>query len=101
MRIVILHFKYKNMNISIKVANLKCRGCTNTIKKNIIKFKEVSNVEIDIENSLIIIEFSGNINNIEVYKSKLTRLGYPEVNNNNIFSVAKSFVSCATGRINN
>ena len=89
------------MEISIKVANLKCYGCANTIKKNIIKFKEVSNVEIDVENSLVDIEFSGNDNNIEEYKGKLKKLGYPEDDNNNTISVAKSFVSCAIGRINN
>ena len=89
------------MNTSIKVANLKCNGCVTTIKNSLTKFNEVNSVVIDIENSLINIEFTGDDNNIEKYKKKLLKLGYPEQDSNNMISVAKSFVSCAIGRMNN
>jgi len=86
--------------ISIKVENLKCNGCASTIKKALMKFDEVSNVIVDIDNSVIKPEFEGNDNIVEKIKNKLASLGYPESGNNNTISVAKSYVSCAIGRIN-
>ena len=89
------------MNTSIKIANLKCNGCSTTIKNSLTKFNEVNFVEIDMEESLINIEFTGDDTNIEKYKKKLSKLGYPEQDSNNMISVAKSYVSCAIGRISN
>ena len=89
------------MNTTIKVANLKCHGCAATIKKGLTKFNEVKSVDVDVENSLINIEFTGEDDNIIKYKNKLSKLGYTEEDANNVISVAKSFVSCAIGRINN
>ena len=89
------------MNTKIKVTNLKCHGCAATIKKGLTKFEEVKSVDIDIKNSLINIEFTGDDINIKRYKNKLSKLGYPEENDNNVISVGKSFISCAIGRINN
>ncbi|HES59589.1 MAG: heavy-metal-associated domain-containing protein [Bacteroidales bacterium] len=88
------------MKTVIKVANLKCNGCATTIKNGINKYDEVISVEIDVENSIVNINFTGNMSNIEKYKKKLHKLGYPEDNNNNAISVAKSYVSCAFGKIN-
>ncbi|MBT3208776.1 MAG: heavy-metal-associated domain-containing protein [Bacteroidetes bacterium] len=85
--------------IKIKIENLKCNGCASTITKALVKFEEVANVDIDIENSIVKISFEGVDKNIDKYKKKLSVLGYPETGNNNTFSVAKSFVSCAIGRV--
>ena len=57
-------------------------------------------VEINVEDSLINIEFSGDENNIEKYKKKLSTLGYPEEDSNNAILIAKSYFSCAVGKIN-
>ena len=83
----------------IKIENLKCNGCASTIKKGILKFEEVKNVDIDIENSIVKISFNGENDSVDKYKKKLSALGYPETGNNNTISVAKSFVSCAIGRV--
>jgi len=85
--------------IEIKIENLKCNGCASTIKKGLRKFEEVKNVDIDIENSIVNISFDGDYINIEKFKKKLSVLGYPETGNNNTISVAKSFISCAIGRV--
>ena len=85
--------------IKIKIENLKCNGCASTITKALVKFEEVANVDIDIENSIVKIIVEGVDKNIDKYKKKLSVLGYPETGNNNTFSVAKSFVSCAIGRV--
>ena len=85
--------------ITIKVENLKCNGCTSTIKKGIIKFHEVRSVEINIEDSSISICFEGDESNVGKYKAKLTKMGYPVQGNNSTISIAKSFISCAIGRV--
>ncbi len=85
--------------ITIKIENLKCNGCASTIKNGLNKFHEVKSTEINIEDSLISICFDGDESNVGKYKSKLTKMGYPVRGNNSTISVAKSFVSCAIGRI--
>ena len=85
--------------IAIKVENLKCHGCANTITNGLKKFKEVEDVTVNVNNSTVKISFSGNDNEIERYKQKLAQLGYPDAGNNSGFSVIKSYVSCAKGRI--
>ncbi len=84
----------------IKVENLKCNGCASTIKKGVEKYEEVKSLEIDIEQSIVKINFDGEDDVIDIFKKKLSSLGYPESGNNNTISVAKSFVSCAVGKIN-
>jgi copper chaperone len=86
--------------IAISVENLKCHGCANTITKGLMNFQEVKNVDVDVPNSSVEITFDGEDEYINNFKTKLSRLGYPESGHNNTFSVAKSFVSCAVGRIN-
>jgi len=85
--------------VEILIENLKCHGCAATIKKGLLKFEEVEQVEVDVENSTVAIIFNGNESRIENYRAKLARLGYPENGQNSGFSVAKSYVSCAIGRM--
>ncbi len=88
------------MNYSIEIQNLKCGGCANSIKKGISKLTEVSSVDVDVENALVKIEAAENLE--DSLKTELARLGYPAVGENNpLGSKAKSFVSCAVGRMSN
>ena len=87
------------MKTIVKIENLKCHGCANTITKGLLKFNEVQNVSVDVENSIVEISFEGDNSNIERYKRKLAGLGYPEQGHNSGISVATSYVSCAIGRI--
>ncbi len=86
------------MNTSIIVDNLKCHGCANTITNSLRKLKGVEKVEVDTDTSTISIEHSG-----ETLKSalthKLSSLGYPEQGTTTAFQKAKSYVSCAVGRL--
>lgn len=86
------------MEAKIQIENLKCGGCAATIKKGISNIEGVSDITIDIEKSLIsIVSKSENLDEI---KNKLSKLGYPEVGDKNtVLHKAKSFVSCAVGRI--
>ena len=87
------------MKTTINIENLKCHGCANTITKGLERIEEVEQVDVNVENSTVEILFSGNDDNIIKFKNKLYNLGYPEKGNNNIVSTAKSYVSCAVGRI--
>ena len=83
----------------IKIENLKCHGCANTITKGMEKFTEVETVKVNVEDSTVEFSYEGNDETIEKFKNKLSKLGYPEAGDNSGFKMAKSFVSCAVGRM--
>lgn len=86
------------MKISYHQENLKCNDCANTIRKGLSKIEEVQNVEIDVKNDLIEIEANQDISH-HIY-IELSKMGYPVVGDKNTLRhKAKSFVSCAIGRI--
>ncbi|WP_408030828.1 heavy-metal-associated domain-containing protein [Tenacibaculum xiamenense] len=86
------------MKQEIYIENLKCGGCANTIKKGISSIKGVDNVEISVDESLVTFVASSGI--VTQVKEKLSKLGYPEVGDKNtVLHKAKSFVSCATGKM--
>ena len=90
--------KLNKMITNIQIENLKCGGCAATIKKGISAINGVNDVAVDVENSIVTID-SENANLVEI-KEKLSKLGYPEVGDkNSVLHKAKSFVSCAVGRI--
>jgi copper chaperone CopZ len=84
---------------TIKIVNLKCNGCANTIKKGLLSIDGVNEVMVTLEKSEIQID-STNETIINLTKEKLANMGYPEVGDaNTIIHKAKSFVSCATGKM--
>ncbi|WP_088324028.1 heavy-metal-associated domain-containing protein [Polaribacter tangerinus] len=83
---------------TIQIENLKCGGCASTIKKGVLSVNNITDVTVDLENSAVIVSHENA--NLEQIKDKLSALGYPEVGDKNtIVHKAKSFVSCAVGRI--
>lgn len=84
---------------TIEIQNLKCHGCANTITKAINKIEGVTDFSIDVDESKI--SFNSNDSElIKKVKTKLSKLGYPEVDaSNSTIQKAKSYVSCAIGRI--
>ena len=86
------------MTTEIQIENLKCGGCAATIKKGILSLDGIEKVNIDVEKSIVVV--SSRNENLEEIKSKLSKLGYPEVGDKNtMIHKAKSFVSCAVGRL--
>ena len=86
------------MNTEIQIENLKCGGCAATIKKGLLGLEGVKDVNVDVEKSIVSI--SSDSENIEEIKLKLSKLGYPETGDKNtVIHKAKSFVSCAVGRL--
>lgn len=88
------------MRTSIIVQNLKCGGCANTITTKLSQLENVSEVLVDNESSTVSF-ITKNEDDILMVKNKLKTLGYPSVEEENgVLTKAKSFVSCATGKIN-
>jgi len=84
---------------TIEIQNLKCGGCANTVTKGVQSIDGISEVSVDVETSKVTFH-SNTPESIEAVKAKLSRLGYPEVDaTNTTLHKAKSFVSCATGKI--
>ncbi len=88
------------MTTTIQIENLKCGGCAATIKKGILGIDSVSDVEVNVETSEVKVSHGDNI--VDRIKEKLSKLGYPETGDKNtVLHKAKSFVSCAVGRLDN
>jgi copper chaperone CopZ len=84
---------------TIEIVNLKCHGCVNTVKKGILSLNGINDVDINLEKSKITVPTIDEIV-LENVKEKLSKMGYPEIHDaNTMLHKAKSFVSCATGRI--
>ncbi|MUU78047.1 heavy-metal-associated domain-containing protein [Winogradskyella endarachnes] len=87
------------MKNSFNIQNLKCGGCANTIVTQLSKLDGISEVIVNNETD----EVSFNTvseTEIESVKQKLSDLGYPIVGDaNSLPKKAKSFVSCAVGRM--
>ncbi len=85
---------------AIEVQNLKCGGCAASITKKLQELPEVKHVEVDLKTATVNVQLTNN-GTVTTVKEKLTAIGYPPSNEHNgLGSKAKSFVSCATGRIN-
>jgi copper chaperone CopZ len=84
---------------TIKVDNLKCHGCAKTISRELTWIGEVINVDVDVEESIVKVDYTGKNKMREIFLEKLRKLGYPEEGTGNINQKVKSYVSCAIGRI--
>lgn len=86
------------METPIKVQNLKCGGCANTIQKKLSSLEGVENVTVDIENKLVHIIHQNSVS-LEILASNLKAIGYPmEGEENSLGAKATSMVSCAIGK---
>jgi len=87
------------MSTTIEIVNLKCGGCVNTVKKGVLSIEGIREVEVDLDASKVIIA-TNDKNLVEEVKTKLSKMGYPEIGDaNTMIHKAKSFVSCATGKM--
>ena len=90
------------MKQTFQVENVKCGGCANTLKKALLE--DYGEVEVDLEKIPREITLTLKDEDLENLKFKLRSLGYPLTNDKlstfqTINTKAKSFVSCAIGKI--
>jgi hypothetical protein len=64
----------------------------------LLKLNDIESVTVNIDQEII--QYEGKANRDEII-NRLAEMGYPEKGNNNFTSKAKSFVSCASGKIQN
>jgi copper chaperone CopZ len=87
------------MKTQIYIQNLKCGGCANTIIKNVSSVESVSNVTVNVEDNSVNFDLVNN-EKLEEIKLILKKIGYPEDGEaNSLGSKAKSYVSCAIGKM--
>ena len=87
------------MKATVQIQNLKCGGCKATIISELSKLNTVKNISVNIEDSTVSLEYESE-SELTTIKSKLSKLGYPTVDeNNSLLKKAKSYASCAVGRI--
>lgn len=91
------------MTYTIAVENIKCGGCASTIRSKLVEQELAQAVDVDIE--LGAVRVQGNPEWRAQVTAALAKMGYPEVGSVEGMKAAaaraKSFVSCAIGRIGN
>ena len=90
------------MKQTFEVLNVKCGGCAGTLKKSLLENFGVVEVNLEVEPRQITLDVQDN--QIESLRKKLISLGYPMSDENldtiqKITTTAKSFVSCAVGKM--
>ena len=87
------------MKTVLKVQNLRCSGCANTISNRLERIHGVSQVDVVPEqNEVSFAHMNESALNAAVYK--LSRLGYPlDMEENSLGMKASALVSCAMGRM--
>ncbi|CAC9471400.1 heavy-metal-associated domain-containing protein [bacterium endosymbiont of Bathymodiolus sp. 5 South] len=87
--------------MNITVENIKCGGCAGTITKKLNAEFNTDSVKVEVEQGMVTINIEDNKRD-EVTKV-LLGLGYPETDSvhglSSAKAKAKSFVSCAIGKM--
>jgi copper chaperone len=89
------------MELRLEVENVKCGGCARSIEKALRADPRVSGVAVDPSAGVVLIEAAADLR--AEAAATLARLGYPEKGSvegvKAAAAAAKSFVSCAIGRL--
>ena len=89
------------MELKFDVENIKCGGCARSIEKALRADARVSRVAVDPAQGTVLIEASEDLR--AEAAATLARIGYPEKGSvegiKAAAAAAKSFVSCAVGRM--
>lgn len=83
----------------IRIQNLKCGGCQNSIRNGLEEIEGVKVLNINEEDSSVELEFTNDELRSKITE-KLKKMGYPiEGDENQFLDKAKSYVSCMIGRV--
>ena len=87
------------MTTTLEIQNLKCGGCAHTIITKLNDLDGVQNVSVDTETNTVSFE-NKLADEVKTATNLLSKLEYPVIGDaNSIGKKAKSFVSCAVGRL--
>lgn len=88
------------MKTTLIIQNLKCGGCANTVITRMSQLDNVDDIVVDNENDSVTFSYKTD-SDLEKAIHLLSKLGYPvDGESNTLSKKAKSFVSCAIGRMN-
>jgi copper chaperone len=89
------------MNLEFDLMNVKCGGCGNSIRRAVLDIDGVDSAQLDVDSGHLRVEAPESLRADIV--ARLLRLGYPEKGSVEglaaLSAGAKSFVSCAIGRM--
>ena len=89
------------MELRLQVENVKCGGCARSIEKALGADARISRVSVDPAQGLVVIEADGDVRADAC--AALAKLGYPERGSveglKAAAASARSFISCAVGRL--
>lgn len=89
------------MKTSLKIQNLKCGGCATTITSKLNTLEGISDANVNVEENSVDFNYT-EASTLLNAKETLKSIGYPEDGKENSFGTkAKSYVSCAIGKMNN
>lgn len=83
----------------IAVDNLKCSGCATSIKNKLNSLEGVTSVEVNEDNDIVTVEYEHHDHIWEDVIQALKGMGYAEKGTGNFIDKAKSYVSCAVGKM--
>lgn len=85
-------------SFSVTVDNLKCGGCASTIHRRLMDLPGVQQCLVDVESGTVQLQHDGRVERASV-EAALFTLGYPPTGTGGMVQKAKSYVSCAVGRL--
>ena len=89
------------MRTTVEVQNLKCGGCAHTISTKLTELDHIEDLLVNPDENTVSFSYKEQ-NNLDLAVALLSKLGYPVTGTPNSFSKkAKSYVSCAIGRVKN
>lgn len=83
------------------IENLKCGGCVKTVTKLLEGIEGISAVTVKAETGEVEFDYSGETSTVQTAREKLAAAGYPPEGEGNLWLTAKSYVSCAKGKMSN
>ena len=87
------------MKSTLYIQNLKCGGCEATIYNKLSTLNNINDIFVNIDESSLTIDYNS-VEDLEAVKEKLFNIGYPILGDENrLITKAKSYVSCAIGRV--
>lgn len=87
------------MYTKVIIQNLKCGGCAKTITKKLSDLNTITDIKVDVDESSVAFSYKDDVDLI-VVTDVLKDNGYPVEGDINSFGTkAKSFVSCAIGKM--
>ncbi|WP_459211777.1 heavy-metal-associated domain-containing protein [Aquimarina rhabdastrellae] len=90
---------FYDMETTLYIHNLKCNGCVNSITQKLLQCTDITSLKIDLAHTAIHLKHQESID-LSLVKSKLKDMGYPVIDEKNaLSSKAKSYISCAIGKI--